>query len=54
MYNIMTKLINKRFYANAEDAQNKIDVFFAVGRITDEQYSELAALIEQVYPVNAE
>lgn len=49
MYNIMTKLINKRFYKTREEAQQKRDVFYAVGRITDEQYTELCALIESVY-----
>ena len=49
MYNIMTKRINKRFYKTKEEAQQKCDVFFAVGRITDEQYTELCALIESVY-----
>lgn len=49
MYNIMTKLINKRFYKIREEAQQKCDVFFAVGRITDEQYTDLCALIESVY-----
>lgn len=49
MHNIMTKLINKRFYKTREEAQQKCDVFYAVGRITDEQYTELCALIESVY-----
>lgn len=51
MANIMTKLINKRFYKTKEEAQQKCDVFFAVGRITDEEYSELCALIETAYTV---
>ena len=49
MYNIMTKLITKRFYKTREEAQQKCDVFFAVGRITDERYTDLCALIESVY-----
>lgn len=49
MYNIMKKLINKRFYATKEEAQQKCDVFYAVGRITDDNYTELTALIESVY-----
>jgi hypothetical protein len=49
MYNIMTKLINKRFYKTREEAQQKCDVFYAVGRITDDQYTDLCALIESVY-----
>ena len=49
MYNIMTKLINKRFYKTREEAQQKCDVFYAVGRITDDKYTDLCALIESVY-----
>lgn len=49
MYNTMKKLIEKKFYKTAEQAQEKIDVFFAVGRLTAEQYTDLAALIEEVY-----
>lgn len=49
MYSAMNKLINKKFYATAEDAQVKLDVFFAVGRLTDEQYTELSALIAETY-----
>ena len=49
MYNIMTKLINKRFYKTRDEAQQKCDVFYAVGRITDDQYTDLCALIESVY-----
>ena len=49
MYNAMKKLIQRKFYGTAEEAQEKIDVFFAVNRLTSEQYAELSALIEEVY-----
>lgn len=49
MYNSMKKLIEKKFYKIAEEAQEKIDVFFAVNRLSAEQYAELAALIENIY-----
>lgn len=49
MYNSMKKLIEKKFYKTAEVAQDKIDVFFAVDRLTDEQYTELSLLIREVY-----
>lgn len=49
MYNTMKKLISRRYYADAETAQEKIDVFFAVGRLAADQYAELAALIIEVY-----
>ena len=49
MYATMKKLIQKKFYKTAVAAQDKIDVFFAVGRLTDEQYTELSLLIKEVY-----
>ena len=49
MYARMRKLIQKKFYKTAEAAQDKIDVFFAVGRLMDEQYTELSLLIREVY-----
>lgn len=49
MYTTMKKLIEKKFYKTAASAHDKIDVFFAVGRLTDEQYTELSLLIQEVY-----
>lgn len=49
MFNVMKKLITKKFYSTAEEAQTKIDVFYACNRLTDDQYAELTALIEEVY-----
>ena len=41
MFKIMSKLINKKFYDTAEEAQQKCDVFYAVGRLTDDEYTDL-------------
>lgn len=49
MYTTMKKLIQKKFYKTAAAVLDKIDVFFAVGRLTDEQYTELDLLIREVY-----
>lgn len=49
MYNYLKNLINKKFYATAEEAQIKCDVFFAVNRLTEEEYIELATLVQTVY-----
>lgn len=49
MYKSMKILISRHFYKDAETAQKKIDVFYAVNRISDEEYTELTALIEEVY-----
>ena len=49
MYKSMKILIGKKFYRTAEQAQNKLDVFFACNRLTDEEYEELTALVGTVY-----
>lgn len=49
MFNTMKKLIEKKFYKTAEQAGSKIDVFFAVGRLSAEEYTELAALCAEFY-----
>lgn len=49
MYKAMKTLIGKKFYKTAEEAQRKLDVFFAANRLTDDEYIELTALVESVY-----
>lgn len=49
MYNSMKRLIEKHFYKTAEEAQRKLDVFYACNRLSDEEYAELTALVEEVY-----
>ena len=49
MYNAMKTLINKKFYKTAEIAQNKLDVFYAADRLTDDGYIELTTLIQVIY-----
>lgn len=51
MYNVMKKLIEKKFYRTAAEARERIDIFFAVGRLDGESYTELAALCAAVYGV---
>lgn len=49
MYKSMKTLITKHFYKTGEAAQKKLDVFFAVNRLTDDEYTELTALVASVY-----
>lgn len=49
IYNSMKKLINKKFYDTADEAQSKLDVFYACNRLTDDEYTELTALVEEIY-----
>ena len=49
MYNSMKRLITSKFYKTADEAQNKLDVFYAVNRLTDDQYTELTELVQTTY-----
>lgn len=44
-YNYCKKIIANGNY-NKDDMLDKLDVFLLAGRITDEQYNELVALLE--------
>lgn len=41
VYNVMKRIIEKGNY-DPVDMQTKLDVYFAYGRITQEQYEELS------------
>ena len=49
MYSAMKRLIARKFYKTADEAQNKLDVFYAVNRLSDEQYAELTSLVTETY-----
>ena len=49
MYKAMKTMIWKKFYKTADIAQNKLDVFFAANRLTEEEYLELSAIVQDVY-----
>ena len=46
---LMKNLISKKFYDNKDDAIAKLDVYFAMNRISEEEYAELALLAESAY-----
>ena len=45
-YNYCKKIITRGNY-NKYDMLDKLDVFLLAGRITDEQYKELSAMMEE-------
>ena len=49
MYKAMKTLIGKKFYKTADIAKNKLDVFFAANRLTEEEYLELSDMVQDVY-----
>lgn len=46
---LMKNLINKKFYESKEEAIAKLDVYFAMNRISEEEYAELTLMSESVY-----
>jgi len=50
MYNILKKLITRKYYATREEAQERVDVAYSMQKINEAQYAELNALIEEKYP----
>lgn len=47
---MMTNLINKKFYDGKDETIEKLDVYFAMNRISEEEYMELVMLAEEIYP----
>lgn len=46
---LLKKLIVKKYYKEKTDIENKLNVFYAMSRISDEEYSELTLLVEDTY-----
>ena len=43
LYNVLTRMIAR---GQVEGLAEKVDVFYAVGRLTQEQYQTITALVE--------
>ena len=48
LFKVLQNLIKNKRYSK-EDIQNRVDVFMAYNRITEEQYASLMNLIDEVY-----
>ena len=46
---LLNKLIDKKYYENKAEIQNKLDVFYAMNKINDEEYTSLTLKVEEVY-----
>ena len=46
---LMTNLIEKKFYETKDEAVQKLDMYFAMNRISEEEYAELVLLAESMY-----
>lgn len=47
---LLKKLIVKKYYNEKSDIENKLNVFYAMSKISDEEYSDLTLLVEDTYP----
>lgn len=48
---LLENLIIKKYYENKAEIQNKLDVFYAMSKISDEEYTNLTLKVEDVYKV---
>ena len=48
---LLDNLITKKYYENKTDIQNKLDVFYAMSKISDEEYTTLTLKVEEMYNV---
>lgn len=48
---LLENLITKKYYENKAEIQNKLDVFYAMSKISDEEYTALTLKVEDVYKV---
>lgn len=46
---LLLKLIEKKYYAEKEQIENKLNIFYAMNKIGDEEYSSLVLKVEEVY-----
>lgn len=46
---LLKRLITKKYYKEKTDIENKLNVFYAMSKITDEEYSDLILLVEDTY-----
>ena len=48
---LLENLIGKKYYENKEVKENKLNVFYAMSKIEDEEYSNLMLKVEEFYVV---
>lgn len=48
---LLENLINKKFYTEKQEILTKLDVFYAMSKISDEEYSNFTLKVEEVYRI---
>ena len=46
---LLLKLIEKKYYEKKEEIENKLNIFYEMNKISDEEYSSLVLKVEEVY-----
>ena len=46
---LLLKLIEKKYYTEKEQIENKLNIFYAMNKISDEEYSNLTLKVEEIY-----
>lgn len=46
---LLENLINKKYYETKEEIQGKLDVFYTMSKISDEEYTNMTLKVEEVY-----
>lgn len=46
---LLERLIDKKYYTDKKAIENKLNIFYAMSKITDEEYSNLIFKLEEVY-----
>lgn len=46
---LLLKLIEKKYYTEKDQIENKLNIFYAMNKISDEEYSNLTLKVEEVY-----
>lgn len=46
---LLKRLITKKYYKEKADIENKLNVFYAMSKISDEEFAELTLLVEDTY-----
>lgn len=46
---LLLKLIEKKYYEKKELIENKLNIFYAMNKISDEEYSDLTLKVEELY-----
>ena len=50
MYKYMKNLIEHKYYKDKQTIMDRLNVFYANGALTEDQYMELVELTDKMYP----